>query len=130
MKKLYLIWTLVGLVFAPFAWAQNNVTGTVNDETGLPLPGATVVLEGTNRRVATDFDRNFSIQAKQGEVMVITYVGYADYRQSVGSQDSYTINLALDNELEEVVVTSLGIRRDAKALGYAVQNITSETVVK
>ena len=42
MKKLYLIWTLLGLLFAPFAWAQNNVTGTVNDETGAPLPGATL----------------------------------------------------------------------------------------
>ena len=47
MKKLYLCWTLLGLLFAPFIWAQNSVTGTVNDETGLPLPGATVVVDGT-----------------------------------------------------------------------------------
>ena len=130
MKKLYLIWTLLGLLFAPFAWAQNNVTGTVNDETGTPLPGATVIVDGTSRGVATDFDGNFSIDAEQGEVLVITYVGYADQRLTVGSQDNYTINLSLDNELEEVVVTSLGIRRDAKALGYAVQNVTAETVAK
>ena len=75
MKKLYLFWTLLGLLIAPFVWAQNCVTGTVNDETGLPLPGTTVVVEGTSRGVATDFDGNFSIEAEQGEVLVITYVG-------------------------------------------------------
>lgn len=85
MKKLYLCWTLLGLLFAPFIWAQNSVTGTVNDETGLPLPGATVVVEGTSRGVATDFDGNFSIEAELGEVLVITYVGYAEQRITIGS---------------------------------------------
>ena len=128
MKKLYLIWTLLGLLFAPFAWAQNNVTGTVNDETGTPLPGATVIVDGMSRGVATDFDGNFSIDAEQGEVLVINYVGYADQRLTVGSQDNYTINLTLDNELEEVVVTSLSIKREAKALGYAVQKVSSDEI--
>ena len=112
MKKLYLIWTLLGLLFAPFAWAQNSVTGTVNDETGLPLPGATVVVDGTTRGVATDFDGNFSIEADQGDILVVTYVGYAEQRITVGSQDSYSISLTPDNELEEVVVTSLSIKRE------------------
>ena len=96
MKKLYLCWTLLGLLFAPFIWAQNSVTGTVNDETGLPLPGATVVVEGTSRGVATDFDGNFSIEAELGEVLVITYVGYAEQRITIGSQDNYTIGLSPD----------------------------------
>ena len=130
MKKLYLCWALLGLLIAPFTWAQNNVTGTVNDETGAPLPGATVIVEGTSRGVATDFDGNFSINADEGEVLIVTYVGYSDYRLTVESQDNYVIDLSTDNELEEVVVTSLGIRRDAKALGYAVQNVTAETVAK
>ena len=47
MKKLYLCWALLGLLIAPFTRAQSNVTGTVNDETGAPLPGATVIVEGT-----------------------------------------------------------------------------------
>ena len=80
MKKLYLCWALLGLLIAPFTWAQKNVTGTVNDETGAPLPGATVIVEGTSRGVATDFDGNFSINAEEGEVLVVTYVGYSDYR--------------------------------------------------
>ena len=77
MKKLYLCWALLGLLIAPFTWAQNNVTGTVNDETGAPLPGATVIVEGTSRGVATDFDGNFSINAEEGEVLVVTYVGFS-----------------------------------------------------
>ena len=60
MKKLYLIWTLLGLLFAPFAWAQNNVTGTVNDETGTPLPGATVIVDGTRTLINTDEGGRFS----------------------------------------------------------------------
>ena len=59
MKKLYLIWTLLGLLFVPFAWAQNYINGTINDETGIPLPGATVIVEGTNRGAASDFDGIF-----------------------------------------------------------------------
>lgn len=79
-----------------------------------PLPGATVIVEGTTRGVATDFDGNFSIQASQGEVLVITYVGYTDQRITINNQDNYTINLSPDNELEEVVVTALGIERESK----------------
>ena len=77
MKKLYLCWALLGLLIAPFTWAQNNVTGTVNDETGAPLLGATIIVEGTSRGVATDFDGNFSINAEEGEVLVVTYVGFS-----------------------------------------------------
>ena len=130
MKKIYFLWSLLGLLTLQLGWAQNNVTGTVNDETGTPLPGATVIVEGTNRGVATDFDGNFSIQASQGEVLIITYVGYTDQRITIDNQDNFIINLYSGNELEEVVVTSLGIRRDAKALGYAVQNVSAETVAK
>ena len=128
MKKLYLYLTLIGLLFATHAWAQNNVTGTVIDDTGLPLPGATVIVEGTNRGVATDFDGNFTIQADSGDFLIVSYVGYADERILLGNQDNYTINLSLNNELEEVVVTSLGIKREVKALGYAVQKVSSDEI--
>ena len=128
MKKLYLCWALLGLLIAPFTWAQNNVTGTVNDDTGAPLPGATVIVEGTSRGVATDFDGNFSINAEEGEVLVVTYVGYSDYRLTVDSQDNYNISLSADNELEEVVVTSLGIQREKQALGYAISEVDEASI--
>ena len=105
---------------------QKSVSGTVLDETGGPLPGATILVDGTSRGVTSDFDGNYTIQASEGEVLVVSYVGYADQRISIDSQDTYNTTLAADNELEEVVVTSLGIKRDAKALGYAIQSIKSE----
>lgn len=126
MKKIYFLWSLLGLLTLHMGWAQTNISGTVNDETGAPLPGATVIIEGTSIVVATDFDGNFTIEASQGETLLITYVGYADQRITVGSEDSYTINMNLDNELEEVVVTALGIEREAKSLGYAVSKVGKE----
>lgn len=127
MKKSYFLWSLLGLLMLQIGWAQQKtITGTVNDETGLPLPGATVIIDGTSQGVATDFDGNFSIQASEGDVLLITYVGYADQRVSVGNQDSYTINMATDNELEEVVVTALGVQREAKSLGYSVKRVSSD----
>ena len=111
MKKIYFLWSLLGLLTLHMGWAQSNITGTVNDETGSPLPGATVIVEGTTRGVATDFDGNFSIQATQGDVLVITYVGYADQRITVGSDDSYNISLNPQGELEEVIVVAYGTSR-------------------
>ena len=76
-----------------------------------PLPGATIIVEGSSRGVATDFDGNFAIEASEGETLLITYVGYADQRITIGTADSYSINLSPDNELEEVVLTALGLEK-------------------
>ena len=85
---------------------QKSVSGTVLNETVGPLPGAKVIVEGSNRGVTSDFDGNFSIQASEGEVLVVSYVGYADEQVAVGNQDSYSISLTADNKLEEVVITA------------------------
>lgn len=102
------------------------VSGTISDESGLPLPGATITVEGSTRGVVTDFDGNYSIEAENGEVLLVSYVGYSDQSITVGDADNYSVSLSLDNELEEVVVTSLGITRQKKALGYAVSTVQSE----
>jgi hypothetical protein len=59
------------------SWAQQTVSGTVTDDNGLPLPGATVVVQNTNRGTTTDFDGKYQIQAIQGETLTFSYVGYA-----------------------------------------------------
>ena len=74
------------------AYAQ-QVSGTVSDENGVPLPGATVVVEGTSTGVSTDFDGNYSISASQGDTLVFSFVGYASQSVVVGS--SATINVSL-----------------------------------
>lgn len=129
MKKLYFFLSLIGMFTLSLGMAkQKSVSGTVLDETGGPLPGATILVEGSNRGVTSDFDGNFSIQAAEGEVLVVSYVGYADQQITVGSQDRYSISLVTDNALGEVVVTSLGIKREAAQLGYAISKVDNEKV--
>ena len=129
MKKTLFLWSLLGLLMLNLAWAQQKtIRGTVLDETDSPLPGATVIIDGTTEGVSTDFDGNFSINATLGDVLVVSYVGYADQRITVGAQDQYSINMQSDSELDEVIVTALGIKREARSLGYSVKRVGSEEI--
>jgi len=126
MKKRCLFLSLLGILMVQVGFAQQKtITGIITDETGLPLPGATVVIENTTRGVSTDFDGNFSIDASAGEVLVASFVGYTDQRITIGAEDAYNLSLQPGNELEEVIVTSLGIKREKQALGYAVSEVDS-----
>jgi len=78
---------MTGLV----GFAQSTVSGTVSDSDGLPLPGATVVVQGTSIGVTSDFDGNYSISASQGDVLVFSYVGYESQTVTVGT--SSTVNV-------------------------------------
>jgi len=114
---------LSGLTFA-----QQTISGSVTDESGLPLPGATVAVEGTSTGTTTDFDGNYSIQAADGQTLVISYVGYKSVSIAVGAGADYSASLQPDQLLEEVVVTALGIERNSKALGYSVTQVGGEEV--
>ncbi|MGS2737853.1 SusC/RagA family TonB-linked outer membrane protein [Sinomicrobium sp. M5D2P17] len=111
--------------------AQNKeIIGVVFDESQLPLPGASVVVKGTSQGVVTDFDGNFSISATEGDILEVSYVGYAIQEIVVTGQLEYTINLKPDNALDEVVVTALGIKREKRSLGYSQQSVTGDQVVQ
>lgn len=105
---------------------QKTITGVVFDDQGISLPGATVLVENSNRGVTTDFDGNFSIEASNGEVLVISFIGYKNQSVTIGDSDNYSVNLQSGNELDEVIVTSLGIKRESKAIGYSVQSVSAE----
>src|SRR5690606_13055618 len=93
------------------AHAQQTVTGVVTDANG-PVPGATVAIQGSTRGTQTDTDGRYSIQASQGETLVFSIIGYT--RQTVIVGSSPTINVTLEEDagqLDEVVVTALGIQR-------------------
>ena len=107
---------IVQLTFAQ----QKTVSGTVSDENGLPLIGATVVIAGTSSGTTTDFDGNYKITASQGDVLNFSYVGYSDQSITVGASNTINTTLQPDNTLDEVVVTAQGIKREKKSLGYAV----------
>jgi TonB-dependent SusC/RagA subfamily outer membrane receptor len=99
------------LVFAvQIAFAQTKtVSGLVSDQDGAPLPGATVLVKGTNKGTTSDFDGNFSISAAQGDVLVFSFIGYVTKEVSVGNSSQLNVSLAQDAQaLEEVIVTGFG----------------------
>jgi TonB-linked SusC/RagA family outer membrane protein len=104
------------------AYGQNKISGTVFDSDGLVLPGATVIIKNTNTGVSTDFDGNFEIEADKDQVLQFSYVGFMTLEVIVGNQDSISISLQPSNQLDEVVVTSLGFteKRDSQGSTYSV----------
>ncbi|WP_289644351.1 alpha-2-macroglobulin family protein [Maribacter aestuarii] len=91
---------------------EGFVKGTVYDEFGQPLPGVNVVISGTSKGTQTDFDGNFTLEAKQGVSLIFTYIGYETYRQKIEKHNYFEIYLQADfSALEEVVVTGYGVQK-------------------
>jgi TonB-linked SusC/RagA family outer membrane protein len=111
-----------------FAVAQSTVTGNVIDDQGVPLPGATVLEAGTSNGTTTDFDGNYSITVQDGASISASFVGYDTATVVVAGQDLINFSLQQGNELEEVIVTSLGIKREKRALGYAVSKVETASI--
>lgn len=104
------------------------VKGTVLDERGEPIIGATVKVKGSKNATVTDLDGNFSLEVPEGSLLVVSYLGYADREINSDAKD-LTINMREDSEvLSEVVVTALGIKRSEKALSYNVQKVGGDKV--
>ena len=120
----FLTLTLALIVQITFA-QEKTITGTVSDESG-PLPGVSILIKGTTTGTETDFDGKYSIQASIGDVLVYSFVGMSTQERAVGSNNVINVVLEADNVLEEVVVTALGMQREAKTLPYAAQEIKAE----
>lgn len=128
MKHLYSLISL--LLCVQFALAQSTITGNVTDDQGIPLPGATVIEVGTSNGTTTDFDGNFSITINDGAEIQISYVGYANFNIIPEGSDILNVSLQLSNQLDEVVVTSFGIKKEARSLGYSVASVDGEELSK
>ena len=108
--------------------AENTIKGQVLDENGEPLIGATVTVKGTNVVTVTDLDGNFEIAAPAGSTLQFSYLGFKtkELRAAAGM----TVRMAEDNTaLSEVVVTALGIKKEAKSLSYNVQQIGNSEIM-
>jgi TonB-linked SusC/RagA family outer membrane protein len=127
MKSLFRL-LVVFLLTAQLSFAQKTVTGVVSDPDGLPLPGATVLVQGTTTGVTTDFDGNFSINVAEGQILEFSFVGYETAALAVGAGNVINVTLSLGTQLEEVIVTSLGITREKRALGYAVSEVDNTQI--
>lgn len=104
------------------------VSGTVTDMNGEPLIGVNVLERGTTNGVITDLDGKFTLRVSgQDAVLEISYIGYETVSVKVGNQTSLSVKLKEDTQkLDEVVVTALGIKREKKMLGYAVQDLKGD----
>ena len=113
------------------AVAQKTVTGKVTDEDGLPLPGVSVKVKGTTTGASTNAAGTYSITVNPGQVLRFSFIGSVSEERTVGTENTINIVLRSDSKaLSEVVVTALGIKKEKKSLGYSVQDIQSEELLK
>jgi TonB-linked SusC/RagA family outer membrane protein len=114
---------------AQLTFAQERVvTGVVSDNTGMPIPGVSVLIKGTNSGAQTDFDGKYAIKASPSQILIFSYIGMTSQEVKAAST---TLNVKMQSttvELEGVVVTALGIKREKKALGYATQQVSGDEV--
>jgi len=122
---------LLLVLVAQLTFAQERaVSGTVSDNAGMPLPGVSVLVKGTKTGTQTDFDGKFSIKASSNQVLVFSYIGMKS-QEVAASSTSLSVKLKDDSvELESVVVTALGIKKEKKALGYATSQVKGDDLQK
>ena len=107
---------------------ERAVSGTVSDNTGLPLPGVSVLVKGSKTGTQTDFDGKYSIKVAPSQTLVFSYIGMKTQEVKASST---TVNVKLTSsaiELEGAVVTALGVKKSKKALGYASQEVKGNDI--
>ena len=123
---------LIVLLFPVFSFAQKAITGlVVSNADQTPIAGATIFVKGTKIGTSSGFDGRFSIKANEGSILVITGIGIAKQEIVVGSSDNVVINAITDTRnLNEVVVTATGIKKESKKLGYSIQTIDASKLTQ
>lgn len=129
-KRFYLLamLLLISIFSTATLYAQNEITGHVSDATGMGIIGATILEKGSSNGTVTDIDGNFKLQVStKNPTLQISYIGYIPQDIKIANQNFIKVVLNEDTQkLDEVVVTALGIKREKKALGYAVSNVDGD----
>jgi TonB-linked SusC/RagA family outer membrane protein len=131
MRKLFNILIFMALLFTGAElFGQRQLSGVVRDTEGQTLPGANIVVTGTLTGVTTDLDGRFTIELPPGrEEIEVSYVGYTTRKVNVQGRNQVEIVLSIAaQQLQEMVVTALGIKRESKALGYSVQQVDANNL--
>ena len=124
-------------LMAAEAWGESTeiqksvkISGTVVDEAGEGVIGATVQQKGTNNATATGIGGSFQLTVPEGATLVVTYIGYQP--QEIKAAQGMTVTLAEDvNKIEDVVVTAeFGMKRVARAVGSSVQNVKAQDIIE
>ncbi|QCK14112.1 SusC/RagA family TonB-linked outer membrane protein [Mangrovivirga cuniculi] len=131
MKRIFLLSFFWAISFLAIA-QEKSVSGTVTGENGEGIPGVNVLVKGTNRGVVTDIQGSYSITVPSSDaVLQFSSIGYITEEVTVGSQSSIDVVMEEDiEELTEVVVTALGVSREKRSVGSAVQNVDGETLAQ
>ena len=134
-SKQKISYLLYGFLFSVFAFAQQSVSGLITDaDTGEPLLGVTVLVQGTNKGAVSDFDGNYTIQnLSTGDyILEVSYTGYSKLTQSISvGMSDLTQNLQMRfsaSELDEIVVTGTGAPVAKKQLGNSIGSITAASL--
>src|SRR6185437_6737799 len=110
---------------------ERTISGTVVSSDNVPIPGASVIVKGKKAGTQTNGDGNFSIEANRSDVLVISAVGYTTQNIKVGTSSTISVTLERGNgELQAVVVTALGIKKEQKSLGYSVTQLNANELMK
>ncbi|MEO5978955.1 MAG: carboxypeptidase-like regulatory domain-containing protein, partial [Chryseolinea sp.] len=130
MKQRYQILTalLFVLLSSATAFAQKTISGTVLDSQGSGMPGVNVVVKGSSAGTTTDADGKYNLSVgSDATTLVFSFIGYANQESEIGNRSSIDVTLAEDiKQLNEVVVTALGIERSTKALQSSVTQVSGE----
>ncbi|WP_237276221.1 SusC/RagA family TonB-linked outer membrane protein [Tenacibaculum ovolyticum] len=122
------ILTLFLALIVQISFAQDRtISGSVTDESG-PLPGVTVLKKGTTSGTETDFEGNYSIKSKTGDVLVFSFVGMKTIEKKVSNSSKINIIMENDNLLDEIVVTALGISKQERGLGVSIGKVKAESL--
>ncbi|MBO9672584.1 MAG: SusC/RagA family TonB-linked outer membrane protein [Sphingobacteriaceae bacterium] len=125
------IMAMLFLCLSPyFVWAQTKITGTVKDETQQVIPGVSVLVKGNKKATSTDLSGRFSIDAKTGETLVFSAIGFVSREIQVSGPNLEVVLKTDSKDLNEVVVTALGVRKEKRNLGYAIQEVKGADLVK
>ncbi|MBB3698775.1 SusC/RagA family TonB-linked outer membrane protein [Flammeovirga yaeyamensis] len=130
MKRILLFFSLTLCAITSLYAQDKKVSGVVSDASGESLPGATVMVVGTTVGAVTDFDGNFAIDLpEEAAELEVRLIGYATQRVAIGTQSVINFTMEEDaQELEEVVVTALGMEKDKKSLGYSVTEVKGDNL--
>ncbi|URM38353.1 SusC/RagA family TonB-linked outer membrane protein [Flavobacterium anhuiense] len=126
-----LVFCISSLLFSVIAVAQDvTVNGIINDENGMPVPGATILLKGTTKSTASDFDGKFQIQAPSSGSLTITFIGYATVTEAINGRTKITVQLKPESQsLNEVVVVGYGTQKKSVVTG-AISSVKSADLEK
>lgn len=124
MRKFVLLLTVALLTGSISAWSQSVSGKVTSGSDGTPLPGVSILVKGTNTGTTTDIDGSYTINAGSNTTLTFSFIGFTTKEEAVSGRSTINVVLAEDvAQLGEIVVTALGIEREKKSLGYAIQEI-------